>query len=162
MNAVLLYLIQHAEAKKEGEDPTRGLTDKGFRDIALTSLFAHDQAVTVSRIYHSGIKRAQQTAQALVDQVHPREGVSEADWLAPMDDPKIWVERLSHMHEDTMLVSHLPYLAKLASLLLCGDGSKNIVDFKKAGILCIKRFDDGHWALEWMVTPEMVGEQVIE
>lgn len=154
---VLLYLVQHAESKKEGEDPTRGLTDKGFRDIALTALFAHDQSVAVSWIYHSGIKRAQQTAQALADQVHPKEGVSEADWLAPMDDPKNWEDRLSHMHEDIMLVSHLPYLAKLASLLLCGDGSKNIVDFKNAGIVCIKRFDDGHWAVEWVVTPEMAG-----
>jgi len=117
---VLLYLVQHAEAKKEAEDPTRGLTDKGFRDIALTALFSHDQDVAVNRIYHSGIKRAQQTAQALSDQVHPKEGVSEADWLAPMDDPKIWKERLSNMLEDIMLVSHLPYLAKLASLLLCG------------------------------------------
>ncbi len=158
VNAVLLYLVQHAEAKKEGDDPTRGLTDKGFRDIALTALFAHDQGVAVSRIYHSGIKRAQQTAQALVDQVHPKEGMSEADWLAPMDDPKIWEERLSKMHEDIMLVSHLPYLAKLASLLLAGgDASKNIVDFKNAGIVCLKRFDDGHWAVAWMVAPEMVG-----
>jgi phosphohistidine phosphatase len=153
---VLLYLVQHAEAKKESEDPTRGLTDKGFRDIALIALFAHDQGMAVSRIYHSGIKRAQQTAQALADKVHPKEGLSEADWLAPMDDPIIWGERLSHMHEDIMLVSHLPYLAKLASLLLCGDASKNIVEFKNAGILCLKRFDDGHWAVKWMVTPEMV------
>jgi phosphohistidine phosphatase len=156
VNAVLLYLVQHAEAKKEGEDPTRGLTDKGFRDIALIALFAHDQSVAVSRIYHSGIKRAQQTAQTLDDQIHPKEGMSEADWLAPMDDPAIWAERLSHMHEDIMLVSHLPYLAKLASLLLSGDSSKNLVDFKNSGIVCLNRFEDGHWAVEWMVTPEMV------
>jgi phosphohistidine phosphatase len=157
VNAVLLYFVQHAEAKKEADDPTRGLTDKGFRDIALTALFAHDQGVTVNRIYHSGIKRAQQTAQALADQVHPKDGMSEADWLAPMDDPKIWADRLSHMREDIMLVSHLPYLAKLASLLLCGDGSKNVVDFKNAGIVCLKRFDDGHWAVKWMLMPDMVG-----
>ena len=157
VSIVLLYLVQHAEAKKEVEDPARGLTDKGFRDVALTALFAHDQGVAVQRIYHSGIKRAQQTAQALADQVHPKGGVSEADWLAPMDDPKNWEDRLSHIHEDIMLVSHLPYLAKLASLLLCGDGSKNIVNFKNAGIVCLRRFDDGHWAVEWMVTPEMVG-----
>jgi phosphohistidine phosphatase len=157
VNAVLLYLVQHAEAKREVEDPTRGLTDKGFRDIALTALFAHDQGLTVSSIYHSGIKRAQQSAQVLADQVHPKEGVSEVGWLAPMDDPQIGEERLSHIHEDVMLVSHLPYLAKLASLLLCGDGSKNVVDFKNAGIVCLKRFDDGHWAVEWMVPPEMAG-----
>jgi phosphohistidine phosphatase len=153
---VLLYLVQHAEAKTEGEDPARGLTDKGFREIALTALFARDQGVAVQGVYHSGKKRAHQTAQALADQVHPKEGILEAGWLAPMDDPKTGEERLSHMHEDIMLVSHLPYLAKLASLLLCGDGSKNIVDFKNAGIACLKRFEDGHWAAEWMVTPEMM------
>lgn len=153
---MFLYLVQHAEAKKEEEDPTRGLTDKGFRDIALTALFAHDQGLAVSRIYHSGIKRALQTSQAFADQIHPAEGMSEADWLAPMDDPKRWEDRLAHMHEDVMLVSHLPYLAKLASLLLCGDGSRSVVDFKNAGIVCLKRFDDGHWAVEWMITPEMV------
>lgn len=155
---MLLYLVQHAEAKQEGEDPARGLTDKGFRDIALTALFAHDRGLTMNRIYHSGIKRAQQTSQALADQIHPKEGMSEADWLAPLDDPKIWEEHLSHMHENIMLVSHLPYLAKLASLLLCGEGSKNIVDFKNAGIVCLKRFDDGHWSVEWIVTPEMAGQ----
>jgi len=156
VNVVLLYLVRHAEAKKEGEDPARGLTDKDFRDISLIALFAHDQGVEVNRIYHSGIKRAQQTAQALADQVRPKEGVSEADWLAPMDDPKIWEERLSHMHGDIMLVSHLSYLAKLASSLVCGDSGKNVVDFTMAGIVCLKRLDDGHWAVKWMVTPDMV------
>jgi len=153
---VLLYLVRHAEAKKEVDDPARGLTDRGFRDSALIALFAHDQGVEVNRIYHSGIKRALQTAQALADQVRPNGGISEADWLAPMDDPKIWEERLSHMHEDIMLVSHLPYLAKLASSLVCGDSGKNVVDINMAGIVCLKRFDDGHWAVEWMVTPDMV------
>ena len=153
---MLLYLVRHAEAKKEVDDPARGLTDRGFRDSALIALFAHDQGVEVNRIYHSGIKRALQTAQALADQVRPNGGISEADWLAPMDDPKIWEERLSHMHEDIMLVSHLPYLAKLASSLVCGDSGKNVVDINMAGIVCLKRFDDGHWAVEWMVTPDMV------
>jgi len=157
MNAVFLYLVRHAEAKHESEDPTRGLTDKGFRDIALVALFVHDQGVAVDRIYHSGIKRAQQTAQALADQVHPKQGMSEAGWLAPMDDPNIGVEHVSHMREDLMLVGHLPFLAGLSSLLLCGDAHKNIVDFKKAAIVCLKRHDDGHWSVEWMVTPEMVG-----
>ncbi|MBI5025937.1 MAG: hypothetical protein HZC12_04245 [Nitrospirae bacterium] len=45
---------------------------------------------------------------------------------------------------------------RLASLLLCGDKEKNIVDFKMGGIVCIKRFEDGHWSLEWMIIPEVI------
>jgi phosphohistidine phosphatase SixA len=29
---MFIYLIQHAEAKREEEDPERGLTEKGFMD----------------------------------------------------------------------------------------------------------------------------------
>ena len=154
---MLLYLVQHAEAKKEEEDPSRGLTDKGFREIALMALFAHDQGVAVSRIHHSGKKRSLQTAQVLADKMSPAQGVSEAEGLLPMDDPATWAERLAPMSQDIMLVGHLPNLARLASLLLCGERDRNIVDFRMAGIVCLKRFDDGHWAVEWMAGPEMAG-----
>jgi len=60
------------------------------------------------------------------------------------------------MKEDTMLVGHLPHLGRLASLLLSGDKEKGIIDFKMGGIVCLKRFDDGHWAIEWMIIPEVI------
>jgi len=154
---MLLYLVQHAEAKKEEEDPSRGLTDKGYREITLMALFVRDKGVAASMIRHSGKKRAAQTAQALADKTRPARGVAEADGLLPMDNPAIWAERLAPMSEDIMLVGHLPHLARLASLLLCGERDGNIVDFRMAGIVCLKRFDDGHWAVEWMVGPEMTG-----
>jgi phosphohistidine phosphatase len=153
---MLLYLVQHAEAKKEEEDPERGLTDKGFRDIAGTAAYAKNLGIRVSAIHHSGKKRAMQTAQILADYLKPEKGITQADGLAPMDDPEIWAKRISTMNEDTMLVGHLPSMARLASLLLCGDREKGMVDFKMAGIVCLKQFDDGRWAVEWMVVPEMI------
>jgi phosphohistidine phosphatase len=155
---MLLYLVQHAEAKKEEEDPERGLTDKGFKDIARTAVYAQKLGLKISIIHHSGKKRAMQTAQVLADSLKPEKGIIQSDGLAPMDDPEIWVKRVSAMNEDIMLVGHLPYMARLASLLLCEDKEKGVVDFKMAGIVCLKRFDDGRWALEWMVVPEMMGQ----
>ncbi|OGW41686.1 MAG: hypothetical protein A2010_09770 [Nitrospirae bacterium GWD2_57_9] len=73
-----------------------------------------------------------------------------------MDDPALWALRILGMGEDIMLVGHLPYMARLAGLLLCGDTEKMCVDFKMGGIVCLKRFDDGRWAVEWMIVPEMV------
>jgi phosphohistidine phosphatase len=154
---MVLYLVQHAEAKKEEEDQERGLTDKGFRDIARSALFARDRGVRVSAIYHSGKKRALQTAQTIADYLKPAGGGIPTDGLAPMDDPHLWEDRLIGMNEDIMLVGHLPHLARLASLLLCGEAERNCVDFQMAGIVCVKRSGDGHWAVEWMMSPEMMG-----
>ena len=67
---MLLYLVQHGEAKSEEEDPSRGLTDKGFRDVARVALFCREQVVQPVRIHHSGKKRAQQTAQVFSDHLN--------------------------------------------------------------------------------------------
>ncbi len=154
---MLLYLVQHGEAKKEEEDPERGLTDKGFKDVARSAIYARKTGLRVAAIHHSGKRRALQTAQVLADQLKPEKGSVRADGLAPLDDPGAWAGRLAGMEEDVMLVGHLPHLARLAGLLLCGDREKTFVDFKMAGIVCLKRQDDGRWALEWMVVPEMTG-----
>jgi len=37
---MFLYLVQHAEAKKEEEDPARGLSEKGLQDIKKMAAYA--------------------------------------------------------------------------------------------------------------------------
>ena len=100
--------------------------------------------------------RASQTAQVLDEHIKVKNGISETDSLGPLDDPLIWFGRISEREEDIILVGHLPHLNRLASLMLCGDMEKNIIDFKMGGIACLKRFENKDWALEWMITPEVV------
>jgi phosphohistidine phosphatase len=154
---MFLYLVQHGEAKREEEDPQRGLTDKGFKDVARTAIYAQKLGLKVSVIHHSGKIRALQTAQLLADYLKPEKGMSQADNLAPMDDPAVWAGRIAGMSEDLVLVGHLPYMARLAGLLLCGDKEKTPIDFKMGGIVCLKRSEDGRWAIEWVIVPEMTG-----
>lgn len=33
---------------------------------------------------------------------------------------------------------------------------KRSIEFKIGGVVCCKRVDDGRWAIEWMIVPEMV------
>jgi len=153
---MLLYLVQHAEAKTEEEDPQRGLTDRGLEDIERTAFFAERAGVGVTRIFHSGKTRALQTAEVLSRHLRPQRGVHQSDGLAPMDDPYFWFKRTMDMDEDIMLVGHLPHLGKLADLLLYGDTDKSIVDFRMGCIVCLRRADDGGWSVQWMVTPEVV------
>ncbi len=154
---MFLYLVQHGEAKRQEEDPERGLTDKGFRDIARTALSALERRVQVSRIVHSGKKRAGETANVLNDRLKPPQGAAAADGLAPMDDPAYWAERLAGMEEDVLLVGHLPHLARLASLLLCGNGDTAVVDFTMAGMVCLRRSPEGRWSVNGMFGPETAG-----
>ncbi len=73
-----------------------------------------------------------------------------------MDDPKIWADRIKGITDSSVLVGHLPNLARLASLLLCNDAEKNVISFRMAGIVCLNRDEKGAWSLQWMITPEVV------
>ncbi len=154
---MVLYLVQHGEARKEEEDPARGLTKKGMDDVWKTATFAQKTISPAVRMFHSGKTRALQTARIIADFVKPKADPAEAESLAPMDDPVIWADRLKAMNDDVMLVGHLPHLAKLAGLLLSGSAEQTVVAFKMGGIVCLKRSDDGRWSLEWAVVPEIIG-----
>ncbi len=153
---MLIYLVQHADAKKEEVDPSRSLSEKGLQDIKKVASYVSQLNIKVYKIFHSGKLRAKQTAEVLSENLKPTKGITEVGGLAPLDDADIWEERLKGMTDDIVLVGHLPHLDKLASLLLCGNADKNIVSFKMAGIVCLKRNDIGEWSLQWMLTPEIV------
>jgi phosphohistidine phosphatase len=153
---MFVYLVQHADAKKEEVDPSRSLSEKGLQDIKKVASYVSQLNIKVYKIFHSGKLRAKQTAEVLSENLKPTKGITEVGGLAPLDDAEIWEERLKGMTDDIILVGHLPHLDKLASLLLCGNADKNVVSFKMAGIVCIKRNDIGEWSLQWILTPETV------
>ena len=152
-----LYLVQHAPALTEEQDPERSLSDEGRDAVTKVAAYA-SQKITfhLTEIQHSGKMRAEQTAGILATQILPTGGVSVADGLGPLDDPTVWAERLKEYHEGTMLVGHLPHLQRLAALLLCGDAAKLPVAFTNAGIVCLERNDDGVWSLAWAIVPDIV------
>lgn len=135
------------------------MTDRGLSDIKAVAAFVAAAGVTVSQILHSGKPRARQTAEVLAAAIGGANAsgkvVAQTDGLNPSDDPKIWAGRIQGMKDDSMLVGHLPHLSRLASLLLCGDEAKNVVSFMMAGVVCLKKEENG-WSVKWMVTPEMV------
>lgn len=155
---MVLYLVQHGEAEREEIDPARALTGKGRDDVRKAALFATAAGVGVERIFHSTKLRARQTAEIMGETLRPAAGVAVTDGLAPLDDPAIWAKRLGGLSADTMLIGHLPYLRRLAGLLLCGDAEKPCVAFAMGGIVALERDDAWNWALRWMVVPDLMRE----
>jgi phosphohistidine phosphatase len=153
---MFLYLVQHAEAKRAEEDPERDLTERGRLDIESVAHHLKRLNVQVTQIFHSGKTRAQTTANVLAWHVKPPGGVSEAPGLAPLDDPKIWANRITLMDKDILLVGHLPHLGKLAALLMTGDQEKQVINFQMGGAVRLKRVAADQWAVDWMVLPEII------
>lgn len=151
-----LYLVQHAEAKKEEEDPSRPLSERGLKEITRTASFVSRLGIHVERIVHSKKLRAEQTAKILFETIKDVRHISQEEGLAPLDDPGIWSEKLDTVTDDMLLVGHLPHLASLASLLLCGDTMRPVIAFRMAGVVCLERDEKSSWSVRWMVTPDMV------
>jgi len=150
---MLLYLVQHGDAKGEEQDPSRPLSEKGIRDVKKVASHISGLNIKVEEVLHSSKLRAKQTAEIIAEKLKIAKGISETDGLSPMDDAGIWAERLNKRTDTLMLVGHLPHLGKLASLLLCSEKERNVVAFKMGGVVCLKR-DDTEWSLQWMITPE--------
>jgi phosphohistidine phosphatase len=74
-----LYLVQHGDAKREEEDPARGLTKKGIEDVTCVAACVQKMSVNVKWIMHSSKTRAMQTAIIFADHLNPEKGVSESD-----------------------------------------------------------------------------------
>jgi phosphohistidine phosphatase len=153
---MLLYLVQHAETRSEEEDPERNLSVKGRMDIEVVAHHLKRLQEDVKQIFHSGKARAQTTADILGEHLQPPAGVSEAEGLAPMDDPEIWGERVARMNENIMLVGHLPHLGRLAALLMSGDKERSVVNFQMGGAIRLQHMEGDQWALDWMIVPNVI------
>jgi phosphohistidine phosphatase len=148
-----LYLIQHGEAKSEAEDPERSLTINGEQEVYRVAKAAKKLDICPSKIYHSGKRRAQQTAEIIADPLNVP--IQAAQGLNPLDDIRPWVEQISKETDDLMIVGHLPFLEKLTSFLLCGDEKARLVSFRYGAIVCLEQKGDKNWAVRWILIPEM-------
>jgi phosphohistidine phosphatase len=62
------------------------------------------------------------------------------------------------MADSVMIVGHMPYMSRLASLLINGIAAETAFVFGIAAVACLRR-DRGAWSLLWLLTPEMITEE---
>ncbi len=150
-----VYLVQHGQAKSEAEDAERPLSDDGIAAAKRMAAWAARSSVAVGEIRHSGKLRAAQTAEIFGARLRPEAGVRAMDGLNPNDDVAPTAAALDGEYRDVMLVGHLPHLEHLASRLLIGRTGAKLVEFRNAGIVCLRREAEG-WSVHWAVTPDLV------
>src|SRR6266516_8068872 len=153
-----IYLVQHGESKPEEIDPERRLTESGAQAVRNVADFLRASGgVEVDAIWHSGKPRARQTAGLLAPGTQAKErAVMHHDGLAPKDAVESIKEELEQGNSNVMIVGHLPFLGRLAALLLTGNADNDIIAFQFGCVVCLNRDDAGRWKLEWMIVPKLL------
>ena len=150
-----LYLVQHGQATSKDVNPDRPLTEKGKADSQKTAAFLKKAGITVHNIWHSTKTRAIETAGIFAKELLV-ENVEQKDGLAPNDPVNDILLSLEKVEGDIMVVGHLPFLQKLASLALTGSESGGIVEFNMAGCVCLKKDESSQWALVFAIIPDLL------
>ena len=121
-----LYLVQHGDAVPEQVDPQRPLSATGRREVEAIGRLLASAGVRLTRVVHSGKLRAEQTAELLAMACAPDHGVEASAGLSPNDPVKPVARTIASRPMDTMLVGHLPFMARLAGRRRRARGAANL------------------------------------
>ncbi|MFV1973423.1 MAG: phosphohistidine phosphatase SixA [Thiohalobacterales bacterium] len=154
-----LYLVQHGEAVAKDVDPERPLSEQGVHDVTAIAGALRHAGIRVERVWHSGKCRAEQTAEILAKQVVRAAAVEPVDGIHPNDPVAVFAEDADVWDQDTLVVGHLPFMARLVSLLASGDPEQAVVRYSPGSVVCLERRDTD-WVILWMLRPELFADRV--
>jgi phosphohistidine phosphatase len=153
-----VYLVQHGESEPKTRDAQRPLTAAGRQTVEQVAAWAAGAGLKLDQIRHSGKLRAEQIAAVLAEKLQPRQGTVSWPGLTPNDDIRPVADQLADAPPSLMIVGHLPFLSRLAGLLLVGDPDRQLVRFRHAGLMGLVR-EGGQWTIACVVPPELATGQ---
>ena len=146
-----IYLVQHGKALSKEQDPERGLSVEGRAEAQRAATAARALGLEVTRICHSGKKRARETAETFAAVLNPPQGVAAITGISPNDDVAPFASGLDAA-SGVMVIGHLPFLDRLAALLVNGNAERPVCLFHNAGVVALDRHPaTGGWVIRSMV-----------
>ena len=151
-----LYIVQHGDAVAKDVDPDRPLSDQGRADIERLADLLGKHKIQVARIFHSGKTRAKETAELLRPLLERQGEFEEQQGLAPNDSPDAFLRQSVRADKDTLIVSHMPFVARIVSQALTGVPDRQLLEFAPGGVAGIERGDSASWRLFMFLRPEIL------
>jgi len=165
-----IFLLRHGIAVERGTpgfdaDSERPLTPKGKRQLRKSAAAMKKMKLRFDLILSSPYERARRTAEIVADELKLKKRLKFSDSLKFEGDPERLIDEIARLKpkpENLLLVGHEPYLSRLASLLVSGNGDM-AMDLKKGG-LCKLEAENVHAGrcaqLVWLLTPKQMKEMV--
>lgn len=151
-----LYLLRHGEAVENNDGGESTLSEWGKFEVGKTGAEIAARIDRLDIIFHSKKLRAKQTAEIIQAAMKFKTIVplNEMEGLNPNDSAAEIAKWASEIQNDIMLVGHLPFMDKLAVLLLKESAEKHSISFGIACVACLERGNSGDWFLMWFFNPK--------
>ena len=151
-----LYLMRHGEACDPKQDPQRGLTENGKTNIQKLAKHLLAENISFQQVIHSPKKRARQTAEIMQQVLSPAAEMTEVEYIQPNDDPQQLANDIYGWDRDTLVVSHLPYVPNLLTLLTGKDAYLTPITFETGTIICLESDEHSDWNITWHSAPSEI------
>ncbi len=136
---MFLYMMRHGEASRPSPEKSPSLTPRGLMEVRKVAEHFRLGLFKVDSLWHSPLTRAEETAQAFLEILdRPGITVEKKDWLSPEGDPDIATSEIKDFKGSLLIVSHLPFLPNLASLLMERTGAM-VPSFPTAGMVAFEK-----------------------
>ncbi len=148
-----LYLFRHGKAARLDTNQPRSLTVRGKAEVTLIAEHFKKQSLQINHLWHSPKTRAIQTAEIFL-KINGKSGikVEEKKELKPEGDAREILEEINlHQNGSLMVVTHLPFVEELASLL-AADSPDAKISFPTAGMAAFER-GGKNWKWLWSLDP---------
>src|SRR5581483_2325545 len=135
-----LYLLRHGKAARNDPNEPRALTPKGKAEVALISEHFKKHHYSIDTLWHSPNTRAFQTAEIFL-KINNGTGIvrEEKKELKPEGDTREILGEIDRSSaKGLLLVTHLPFVEELASLL-AADSPDAKIAFPTAGMAAFER-----------------------
>lgn len=148
-----LLLVRHGDALSCQMDPDRRLSEQGIMDVTRVAQYLKSLGWNLDDIRHSEKLRAKQTAEILAKELS---GVPPKlmQGLLPNDDIAHAIKEAEQCVHNLVLVSHLPFLPKLALELLGKKSAPGFASFLPGGVLVLSRQPSSIWVADQKISPE--------
>jgi phosphohistidine phosphatase len=160
-----LFLLRHGKAEppspKWRPDSKRPLTREGEERMGEIARGIQALELSFDLILTSPYVRALRTAEIQAE-VYGAKKLFETSNLVSEADPKNIVDEINENFasvEQVVLVGHEPFMTRIISTLISGQGAAVAIDLKKAGLckLSVQKLAFGKCAcLNWLLTPRQL------
>lgn len=151
-----IFLVQHGKSVPKEEDPNRPLSIIGVQEVEEIAAQLKNYCTNLEVIYHTSKSRAAQTAEIFQKHVNATEGMHKTEGMNPMDDVEFFA-RNSIKTDLALYVGHLPFMEKLAALLVTGDKEKTVFKFQNAGVVKLEYSDEkDYWFISGALLPRPI------
>lgn len=143
-----VFLIHHAHALGPAVDFERPLSSVGLAQADWLAGAAKAAGCAPDAIWHSGKRRARQTAEAFLRACAPSAEFRMVRGLRPDDSPETMRLELVAETRDVLLAGHMPHIARLLEALLPDSAAMPV-----HGGVGLERTEFGAWREVWRAAP---------